>query len=496
MIFLLTLCLLLPMQSLDSALDKSSWLNGANNVTDALGNVHAILQDCTEKERDRYNAQIQIAAEELARIGALKDQKKIGPTEFETKQALLKQKIETAQKRLDDIEQDCKETGKIASNLFATGFTAVMEIEKTKQLAKANLAVEVEKAKQTQKAANEGALERLKFLTDADVLKRLAVYGGLGALGVSSAVYGSQLGMRYLQRKLEKVPDLVRETSRTNWLKNAMVSLRVWWAGKQLQAHIDEDFIFPPETLAQLTPIAEQTGKLHEILQPFPLLFLYGPPGTGKTAFAKWLALNTGMDYAIVSGSEIVKHPNGLMALRELIEWAKECPNGLILFIDEIDAIAFDRNRNRDRDVVILLEELLVLMSDEDVLRTCKFVAATNRREDIDAAVLSRFDDQIEVGLPGECERKQLFDLYLKKYITGKSHLIKENGTMRLVDIAVAPEITEEFLNDVATKTAGCSGRTVSKMVRKMQTEALFNKDHVLTAPMMIQIVESRMRQL
>jgi ATPase family AAA domain-containing protein 3A/B len=70
----------------------------------------------------------------------------------------------------------------------------------------------------------------------------------------------------------------------------------------------------------------------------------YGPPGTGKTLFAKKLALQSGLEYCIMVGSDIA--PLGPLAVKELnklFDWAEKQQSGIILFIDEADA--FLRNR-------------------------------------------------------------------------------------------------------------------------------------------------------
>jgi ATPase family AAA domain-containing protein 3A/B len=70
----------------------------------------------------------------------------------------------------------------------------------------------------------------------------------------------------------------------------------------------------------------------------------YGPPGTGKTLFAKKLSMQSGLEYAVMVGSDIA--PLGPMAVQEinkLFDWAEKQKNGMILFIDEADA--FLRNR-------------------------------------------------------------------------------------------------------------------------------------------------------
>jgi ATPase family AAA domain-containing protein 3A/B len=493
MIYLLFLCLFLPINQLSAATadPASAFQQHANNIFDSLENVHLILETRTEEAIREYKKEISSNEQRLVQLASLRDSNKIGKNAFDTEKALLEQRLATAREGLHQIEAENKASIETANKILTSGFNAFIEIHKGKELADLQVRQAAGAAAAQQAVANVGSMERLQYLTNADVLQRIVVYSGLGALGVSTAVYGSQLGIRYLQRKIEKIPDLVRETSRTNIMQRAKKALASWWAGPQPIAKISEHFVFAPDILTKLTPIAERTGQLRARGLPFPGLFLDGPPGTGKTAFAKWLAYNTGMEYAIVSGSEIVKHPEGLSALIELIEWSQECENGMILFIDEVDAIAFNRNKNPDRNVVILLEELLVLMSDEKVQRACKFIGATNYKDNVDSAFLSRCADQITIGLPGETERMDLLKLYLNKYIINQSHPIKENGVMRLVKFTCAPDVTDAIIKAAAIRLIGASGRTISQLVRQMQTEVLFSNDFVLSAAMFQQVVEN-----
>jgi ATPase family AAA domain-containing protein 3A/B len=80
---------------------------------------------------------------------------------------------------------------------------------------------------------------------------------------------------------------------------------------------------------------------------PAKNMLFYGPPGTGKTLFAKKLAMESGLEYAVMVGADIA--PLGNMAVQELnklFDWAEKQPNGMVLFIDEADA--FLRSRKGD----------------------------------------------------------------------------------------------------------------------------------------------------
>jgi ATPase family AAA domain-containing protein 3A/B len=80
---------------------------------------------------------------------------------------------------------------------------------------------------------------------------------------------------------------------------------------------------------------------------PTKNLMFFGPPGTGKTLFAKKLALTSGLEFAVMVGSDIA--PLGPLAVRELnklFDWADKQTHGIILFIDEADAFLRDRKNN------------------------------------------------------------------------------------------------------------------------------------------------------
>jgi ATPase family AAA domain-containing protein 3A/B len=76
-------------------------------------------------------------------------------------------------------------------------------------------------------------------------------------------------------------------------------------------------------------------------------MMFYGPPGTGKTLFAKKLAMQSGLEYAVMVGSDIAPlGPAAITELNKIFDWAENQTNGMILFIDEADA--FLRNRKGD----------------------------------------------------------------------------------------------------------------------------------------------------
>lgn len=144
-------------------------------------------------------------------------------------------------------------------------------------------------------------------------------------------------------------------------------------------------------------------------------VMLYGPPGTGKTLLARALAGEAGVPFFAMSGSDFVQMYVGVGAsrVRELFTDARKAGK-CVIFIDEIDALGRRRSdaasEERDQTLNALLSEMSGFHGTEGII----VLAATNRIETIDPALLrpGRFDRQIEVGLPGSAERLDILTLH------------------------------------------------------------------------------------
>ena len=144
-------------------------------------------------------------------------------------------------------------------------------------------------------------------------------------------------------------------------------------------------------------------------------VLLYGPPGTGKTLLARALAGEAGVPVFALAGSDFVEKYVGVGAsrVRELFRKARKAGR-CVIFIDEIDAMGKRRDDNasdeRDQTLNALLSEMSGFHTGDGVV----VIAATNRAETLDPALLrpGRFDRQIEVGLPGRAERLSILKLH------------------------------------------------------------------------------------
>lgn len=164
-------------------------------------------------------------------------------------------------------------------------------------------------------------------------------------------------------------------------------------------------------------------------VEPPKGILLVGPPGCGKTLLAKAVANHTDATFIRMVGSELAQKyiGEGGRMVRELFSLAKEkAPS--IIFLDEIDAIGakrLDGSTSGDREVQRTLMQLLAELDGFDVLENVKIIAATNRPDILDEALLrpGRFDRVIEIPIPDDAGRKSILQLHIDKMATKKIHL-------------------------------------------------------------------------
>ena len=155
-------------------------------------------------------------------------------------------------------------------------------------------------------------------------------------------------------------------------------------------------------------------------------VLLVGPPGCGKTLLAKAVANHTDATFIRMVGSELAQKyiGEGGRMVRELFSLAKEkAPS--VIFLDEIDAIGakrLDGSTSGDREVQRTLMQLLAELDGFDALKDVKIIAATNRPDILDDALLrpGRFDRVIEIPIPDEASRKAILNVHLGAMNTKK----------------------------------------------------------------------------
>ena len=202
--------------------------------------------------------------------------------------------------------------------------------------------------------------------------------------------------------------------------------------------------------IMEIVDFLKHADKYRELGAKIPKgALLVGPPGTGKTLLAKAVAGEANVPFLSISGSDFVEMFVGVGAsrVRDLFEQAKQ-KAPCIVFIDEIDAIGRARGRNagfsgndeRENTLNQLLTEMDGFQTNAGVI----VLAATNRADILDKALMraGRFDRQIEVGLPEIHERKEIFEVHLRK-------------------LKLDPDLDRDFL---AKQTPGFSGADIANV--------------------------------
>ena len=191
-------------------------------------------------------------------------------------------------------------------------------------------------------------------------------------------------------------------------------------------------------------------------------VLLVGPPGTGKTLLAKAVAVEAGVPFFSISGSEFVELFVGVGSarVRDLFEQAKkQAP--CIVFIDELDAIGKSRssggfyggNDEREQTLNQLLTEMDGFAAGD---ATVIVLAATNRPESLDPALLrpGRFDRQVLVDRPDLSGRQEILNIHAQK-------------------VKLGPDVN---LKAIATRTPGFAGADLANLVNEAALLAARNK--------------------
>ena len=175
------------------------------------------------------------------------------------------------------------------------------------------------------------------------------------------------------------------------------------------------------EELREIEEFLENPGKFKAMGAKIPKgVLLYGPPGTGKTLLARAVAGEAGVPFFSISGSEFVEMFVGVGAsrVRDLFSQAKASQPSIV-FMDEIDAVGRHRGAglgggHDEREQT--LNQLLVEMDGFDIDNTVILIAATNRPDILDPALLrpGRFDRQIVVDRPDLLGREEILKIHAR----------------------------------------------------------------------------------
>ncbi|MGA1872196.1 MAG: proteasome-activating nucleotidase [Thermoplasmatota archaeon] len=210
-------------------------------------------------------------------------------------------------------------------------------------------------------------------------------------------------------------------------------------------------------------------------IKPPSGVLLVGPPGTGKTLLAKAVANSAGCTFIRMVGSELVQKfiGEGGRLVRELFQLARE-KRPCIIFIDELDAIGAKRlgmDTTGDREVQRTLMQLLAEMDGFHPLEEIGIMAATNRKDIIDEALLrpGRFDRIIKVPLPDKEGRKRILDIHTEGMKLARN-IDLDNFAVRTEDLSGAD------LRSLCTEAGMFAIRRNHNSIKREDMEAALDK--------------------
>ncbi len=208
---------------------------------------------------------------------------------------------------------------------------------------------------------------------------------------------------------------------------------------EEVKHKIKESIILPLQNPAVYDSIARLTRKKFETNRPKAILF-EGSPGVGKTTVARIIASEVRIPLVYLPIESIMSKWYGESSknLAKIFDMCDEL-GSCILFLDEIDALAGSRDQNMFEATRRILSVLLRRLDGIDAIKSTITIAATNRKNDLDSALISRFDQTILFPLPNNKERSGIFSNY-------------------------ASHLNSEELDLLSEKTEGFSGRSIKDL--------------------------------
>jgi len=203
------------------------------------------------------------------------------------------------------------------------------------------------------------------------------------------------------------------------------------------------------EKLRELVELPLMRPDLYQAagIKPSKGILLYGPPGTGKTLLAKAVANEANANFISIKGPELISKWAGESEkhVREIFKKAKQVAPSIIFF-DEFDSISKSRGSGLNDSSEKIVNQLLTELDGVEEIEGVMVIAATNRKDLIDAALLrpGRIDAHVDLPMPDIETREEIFKVHMKNMPINKEINIKE----------------------MAKKTEGWTGADIEAVVR------------------------------
>ncbi|KAJ1430989.1 P-loop containing nucleoside triphosphate hydrolase protein [Ochromonadaceae sp. CCMP2298] len=472
-----------------------------------LQEEHKILQFESKLARERMERMEELArknAEETVRMERELAEKRDALSR-ETSTLLL----QLRQEQSDDLEtrslEHEKEKIKLEIAAKAEEQRVVQEMELQRLAAKSRLDSERMLAGIQAVSAQVSAIVTQIFAQP----RQVAVLVGI-VLGLIALYYvlreGFKVLRQYIQTRLGK-PVLVRETS-CEW--TLLPHFVANWLSKEdfavSRVRLEQEFesiVLSAADKERVLNLALATRNTKRSGAPYRHVLLHGSPGTGKTLIARRLALSSGMDYAVMSGGDVAPlGEDAVSQLHGLFRWAAKSRKGLLVFIDEAEAFLSSRSfqGGEDSAEVHVRNALNALLYQTGTpSHTFMLVLATNRPQDLDAAVLDRMDVSIPIQHPALPQRLQLVQLYTDLHLTRVAQRSQKRSWLFLFrsDPRTLEDgcMSEETLHRIALATDGFSGREVAKLFIAAQYALYLAPSGVLTVQALLQTVAMKVEE-
>ena len=255
--------------------------------------------------------------------------------------------------------------------------------------------------------------------------------------------------------------------------------LKRWWNG-----YTSPPMVFDAAVKERLMEIEDKTKSIrthnknrknkHNTMS-YDNLLLHGKPGTGKTLFARTLADHTNMDFVATTAASLLQSGvAGVKYFNDIMKMARRSSYGMILFIDEADALFVDRDTlNPDSDHYKVLSHILALTGDGN--STFMLIAATNHAYVMDDAMERRFQDRVLMPLPDNNTRAELIDLYAQK-------LLFNAHTNGKTFVRTAKNLLNDTtIESLVEQTAGLSHAEIKDLINAIHKKAYAGEQKMIT---------------